>query len=326
MGTLRSRIRLAGIAIILVTLTIYGILSQKSELNDDANKIKITIAQFGDFFLYAPLYIALDEGYFSREGLDVTIINTGGDDKTWAAVISGSADFGVADPTFVAVSAARGQNGIVVANLVNGVPFWGITYLDVAPFTDAKSLANHSVATFPSPSTAYALQQKMFADAGLVPNIREGAFGTIIPMLKAGTADIGLELEPNVSLAVSEGAKIVYSLAERYGDFAMTGVTAKDTTATNNPQILVSLRSALQGALDLLHDEPDRAWAKLTERFPGVAPKVAREALNRALQDGVVPRSAAISREAWGKAIALRKEVGDLSGDAPYERFIWNPK
>jgi NitT/TauT family transport system substrate-binding protein len=274
-------------------------------------------------FLYAPLYVAVDGGFFRKEGLDVSIVNTGGDDKTWAAVLSGSAEFGVADPTFVAVSATRGQNGMVVASLVNGVPFWGITYKNIAPFRDAKDLAHYSVATFPSPSTAYALQKKMFSDAGLQSNIREGAFGAIIPMLKAGNADIGLELEPNVSQALSDGARIVYSMAERYGDFAITGVTTSDLTVQRDPALVRSVTKAIKGALDLLHGEPDRGLTLLAKRFPGISPAVAKAALDRALHDGVIPRSTTISEDAWNKAIRLRIEAGDLKDAATYGRFVW---
>ena len=265
----------------------------------------------------------MDGGFFRKEGLDVSIVNTGGDDKTWAAVLSGSAEFGVADPTFVAVSATRGQNGMVVASLVNGVPFWGITYKNIAPFRDAKDLAHYSVATFPSPSTAYALQKKMFSDAGLQSNIREGAFGAIIPMLKAGNADIGLELEPNVSQALSDGARIVYSMAERYGDFAITGVTTSDLTVQRDPALVRSVTKAIKGALDLLHGEPDRGLTLLAKRFPGISPAVAKAALDRALHDGVIPRSTTISEDAWNKAIRLRIEAGDLKDAATYGRFVW---
>jgi len=326
--TRRSRLVLVAVVLTVVVLAVYGIWPKGTgPPNGDGDPLRpITIAQFGDFFLYAPLYVAVDEGFFRKHGLDVSIVNTGGDDKTWAAVLSGSAEFGVADPTFVAISATRGQNGIVVANLVNGVPFWGITYRDIAPLENAKDLAPHSVATFSSPSTAYALQRKMFSDAGLAPNIREGAFGTIIPMLKAGTADIGLELEPNVSQAVADGAKIVYSLADRYGDFAITGVTASDLTVQQDPALVLSVRAALQDALDLLHNDPDRAMKSLAKRFPGLSAAVLRDALNRALREGVVPRSTTTSKDAWDKAIRLREEVGDLTEAAPYQRFVWIPK
>ncbi len=87
----------------------FAFLAKKPPQTAGTAKEKMTIAQAGDFFLYAPLYVALDSGIFEQEGLDAAITTTGGDDKTWAAVVSGSAQFGVADPTFVAVSTERGQ-------------------------------------------------------------------------------------------------------------------------------------------------------------------------------------------------------------------------
>lgn len=88
----------------------------------------VTIAQFGHMFLYLPLYVAQVNGYFTDEGLDAKIISTGGDEKTFAAVISDNAQFGVADPTFSAIAKERGNGGWVVASVVNGVPFWGIAF------------------------------------------------------------------------------------------------------------------------------------------------------------------------------------------------------
>jgi NitT/TauT family transport system substrate-binding protein len=316
------------LALAVVALAAYGVVRQwRSSAAPEMRTLRrITVAQFGDFFLYAPLYVAIDGGFARRRGLDVSIVNTGGDDKTWAAVLSGSAHFGVADPTFVAVSAARGEGGVVVASVVNGVPFWGITYKDLAPFKTAGDLAGHSVATFPSPSTAYALQQKMFADAGLPPNIREGAFGAIIPMLKAGTADIGLELEPNVSEAVRDGARIVYSMAEHYGAFAITGLTTRELTVRSDPTLVQDLRSAIQEALDLLHADRAASASILARRFPALAPRIADAALERALRAGVVPQSIDVTEEAWKKAVDLRMSVGDLSAPAPFDRFVWSPE
>jgi NitT/TauT family transport system substrate-binding protein len=313
---------------IIAGITIWSYYPSSHTVNPVGNSTelrRITIAQFGDFFLYAPLYIAADGGLFRKEGLDVSIVNTGGDDKTWAAVLSGSAAFGVADPTFVAVSAARGQHGVVIASLVNGVPFWGITYQKkIAPFNESKELGTYKVATFPSPSTAYSLQKKMYSDAGLEPNIREGGFGAIIPMLKAGDADIGLELEPNVSLAVKEGASIVYSLAKQYGDFAITGVTASDLTVQRDAALVHKVVASLQGALDMLHNNPEEALKLLSKRFPGLPQDVASEALHRVIRDGVIPKSTMISEVAWDKAIKLRVDIGDLKSAAPYKEFVWN--
>jgi hypothetical protein len=76
---------------------------------------------------------------------------------------------------FVVASSERGQPGRVVASIVNGVPFWGVTWkTDLKPISSASELRNLNVAAFPAPSTAYVLQEKMFKDAGLSVNISQG--------------------------------------------------------------------------------------------------------------------------------------------------------
>ncbi len=46
------------------------------------------------------------------------LVSTGGDEKTFTAVSTGNAQFGVSDPIFVAIARQRGQGGKVVAGIV----------------------------------------------------------------------------------------------------------------------------------------------------------------------------------------------------------------
>jgi len=273
----------------------------------------VTIAQAGEFYLYAPLYVAADQGLFSRRGVGATITSTGGDEKTWAAVISGSAQFGIADPTFVAVASQRGQPGRIIGTIVNGVPFWGIAKNPAIPIiTDASQLKGYTVATFPSPSTAYTLQKRMFESAGLQPNIREGAFGTLGALVESGQVDIALELEPNVSVAVGKGYRVIYSLAERYGDFTITGLTATPEYLRHNRATVTAVVGGLQDALDYIHAHPEESARLLAKRFPEIPPDVARQALQRVLSAGIIPKSIAVSGHAWSKALQLRIDAGDV--------------
>lgn len=285
----------------------------------------ITIAQFGDFFLYAPLYVAIDGGFFSSAGLDVSLVSTGGDETTWATVLSGRAQFGVADPIFIAIAGARGQPGKVVAALVTGVPFWGVTTdSDVDSVATASDLEGLTVATFPSPSTAYALQRDMFEDAGLTPSIREGPPGTLLALLQAGQADVALELEPTVSQVVADGGRIVYSMADLYGDFAITGLTTRPATVQDDPDLVRDVVCGIQRALNLIASSPDSALTLLRARFPEVAPDVAEAALLRAVSAGVIPARAELSQVAWDRAVSVRQEVGDLTDDARFVDYVDN--
>ena len=55
---------------------------------------KVTLNEVAHSIFYAPQYVAIEEGYFKDEGLDLTLITGFGADKTMTAVISGEADIG----------------------------------------------------------------------------------------------------------------------------------------------------------------------------------------------------------------------------------------
>jgi len=287
--------------------------------------IRITIAQAGDFYLYAPLYVAKDKGFFAKRGLDVTIVSTGGDDKTWAAVISQSAQFGIADPTFIAIASQRGQPGKIISTIVNGVPFWGITKNpQIAAISQPSGLNHYTVATFPSPSTAYTLQKHMFLKGGLQPKIREGAFGTLLALVQANQADIALELEPNVSQELENGYHIVYSMADVYGDFTITGLTATPRYIHANQPTVRAVVSALAESLAFIHNNPDDCADLLARRFPEVKRTVAVAALRRVLAAGIIPSTPAVAEPAWRKALQLRIDAGDLSPQTQPMSYVDN--
>jgi len=315
---------LAVIAAALLTLAIF--LHYRTESQSPGSALRpITIAQAGDFYLYAPLYIAADKGFFASNGLNVNIVSTGGDEKTWAAVISGSAEFGVADPTFIAIASQRGQPGKIISTIVNGVPFWGITKNPSIPvIKNPSELDNYTVATFPSPSTAYTLQRKMFEAGGLKPKIREGGFGTLLALVEAGQADIALELEPNVSQAVKNGYRIVYSLSDVYGDFTMTGLTATPDYIKSNPKVVAATVKSIQEALDFLHQDPEDSADILAKRFPEIKKDVAIAALHRVLSAGIIPKSTEVNQDAWHKALQLRIDAGDLKQPQNIMDFVDN--
>jgi NitT/TauT family transport system substrate-binding protein len=298
---------------VIAVLVCGGIAYNFGRRPQQSNLTAVKLAEVGEFFIYMPLYIAQGKGFFREEGLDLAIVNTGGDDKSVAAVISGSADFGVGDPTFAAIAGLQGQNIKVVASIVNGVPFWGVTKNPRVPeITSPAQLRGFSVATFPSPSTAFTLQAQMFREGGLEPNIKQAQFGTLLPLLDTGTVDIVLELEPNVSTAVAQGARVVYSMAKAYGNFAITGLTVSQKTIDGRRDLVERLVRAIDRAEKFAHENPDEAISIAKSRFPSISPAIAEQAMKRMLDGRTYPQNAVITTEAWQKAVQLRVDAGDL--------------
>lgn len=285
---------------------------------------EVTVAQVGEFFIYLPLYYAEERGFFERNGLKVKLVSSGGDEKSVAAVISGTADFGVGDPTFAAIAKEKGQDVRVIASVVNGVPFWGISKRsDLKPITDPKQLAGLKVATFPKPSTAYVLQEEMFEEGGLKPSIVQAQFGALLPLLETRAADVVLELEPNVSTAEANGAKVLYSMAAAYPDFAITGVTVSGKMIRDKPTLVSAFSLAMDQAMKAAHSNPADVVAMAKARFPNLPPAVVESAVRRMLQSNTFPQSAATSESGWQKAIALRLDSGDLKDRKMSEGILW---
>ena len=54
----------------------------------------VTLSEVAHSIFYAPQYVAIEEGYFEEEGIDLTLVNSGGADKVMTAIVSGEADIG----------------------------------------------------------------------------------------------------------------------------------------------------------------------------------------------------------------------------------------
>jgi len=287
-----------------------------------AKKVEpVKIAQFGHVFLYMPLYVAQDKGFFKDEGLDVTLISTGGDEKTFTAVSTGNAQFGVSDPTFAAIARERGQGGKVVAGIVRGVPFWVVSFDDkLKKIDNPTQFQGHKIATYTAPSTSYAVMKSILQNGGhpVDAKIVQGAFGTLLALLKAKQADMALDIEPIVSIATSQGAHVVYSPASKLGDFAFTGLTVSDSYFNTHPGQIQGAVNALSRAMNFIQKDFEGTVAVAKKQFADVPEPVIREALKRLIQEGTIPKSPVLTKGAWDRAIALRRELGDMKGSGSF--------
>ncbi|MCH5165662.1 MAG: ABC transporter substrate-binding protein [Clostridiales bacterium] len=68
-----------------------------SACNDDG-KTTVRLCEVTHSIFYAPLYIAINNGYFDDENIKIKLSNGGGADKVMTSVISGSADIGLMGP------------------------------------------------------------------------------------------------------------------------------------------------------------------------------------------------------------------------------------
>lgn len=87
------------------------------EADTDENKeekVKVTLNEVAHSIFYAPMYVAIEEGYFDEEGIDLDLVCGFGADKTMTAVISGEADIGFMGSEASIYTYAEGATDYVV--------------------------------------------------------------------------------------------------------------------------------------------------------------------------------------------------------------------
>ena len=77
-------------ALAVLSLTACG--GQKT--SQTSSLTPVTLNEVAHSIFYAPQYVAIENGYFKDEGIDLTLVTGFGADKTATAVVSGEADIG----------------------------------------------------------------------------------------------------------------------------------------------------------------------------------------------------------------------------------------
>ena len=83
------------IRIITVALLTAALLSGCSPKTDSAESgKKVVLNEVAHSIFYAPMYVAIEEGYFADEGINLELVTGYGADKTMTALLTGEADIG----------------------------------------------------------------------------------------------------------------------------------------------------------------------------------------------------------------------------------------
>ena len=89
------------------------ILSGCGKTDGGANK-KVVLNEVAHSIFYAPMYVAIEEGYFRDSGIDLELVTGFGADKTMTAVLSGEADIGFMGPETTVYTYNEGASDVVV--------------------------------------------------------------------------------------------------------------------------------------------------------------------------------------------------------------------
>ena len=251
---------------------------QKSEKSEKDSKdsgtekelVDVKLNEVAHSIFYAPQYVAIEEGYFTKEGIRLECVTGFGADKTMTAVLSGDADIGFMGAEASVYAYQEGANDAVVnfAQLTQRAGNFLVARKEMPDFKwsdlKGKDILGGRAGGMPEMVFEYILKQN-----GLDPqkdmNIDQSIdFGSTAAAFSGGQGDFTVEFEPSATALEKEGAGyVVASCGVDSGYVPYTAYSAKKSFMEKNPEIVQGFVNALQKGMDYVNSHSAEEIAKI---------------------------------------------------------------
>ena len=205
---------------------------------------------------YAPLYLAIEKGYFKDEGLSVELTNGGGADKTMAALLSGNADVAFCGPeaAIYVINEGKADPPKVFGQLTkrDGSFLLGRTPDDAFTWDklENKTIIAGRTGGVPAMTFEYVVNKHGLKNGVNVTLDNSVQFNLMGPSFEGGNGDYVTLFEPTASEFQAAGkGYIVASVGEESGEIPYTAFMALTTYITQNRDVLVKFITAIQRAV-----------------------------------------------------------------------------
>ena len=321
-------ISLATAVVLAVTALPLGVFAAKK---DEAKLAKVTLNEVANSIFYAPQYVAIEEGYFKDEGLDMTLITGFGADKTMTAVISGEADIGFmgAEASIYAYQEGATDPVVNFAQLTQRAGNFLVAREEMPDFKwedlKGRKVLGGRKGGMPEMVFEYILKQNGLdpqKDLSIDQSIDFGA--TAAAFTGDNSADFTVEFEPSATALEKQGAGyVVASLGVDSGYVPYTSYSAKTSYMEKNPDIMQKFTNALQKGMDYVQKHTPEEIARVIEpQFPETDLDTITAIVKRYYDQDTWKENLVFGQEGFELLQDILEDAGELKERTPYEELV----
>ena len=305
-------ISLAAAVVLAVAALPMGVFAAKKDSTEE-KLTKVTLNEVAHSIFYAPQYVAIEEGYFKDEGLDLALVTGFGADKTMTAVISGEADIGFMGAEASVYAYQEGATDPVVnfAQLTQRAGNFLVAREEMPDFKwedlkDKKVLGGRK-GGMPEMVFEYILRKNGLDPQKDLTIDQSIDFGSTAAAFTGDTsAAFTVEFEPSATALEKEGAGyVVASLGVDSGYVPYTSYSAKTSYMEKNPEIIQKFTNALQKGMEYVQSHTPEEIAEV------IAPQFAETDLDTVT--AIVKRY--YDQDTWKSNLIFEKESFELLED-----------
>ena len=323
-------ISLAAAVVLAVTALPMGVFAAKKDSMEE-KLTKVTLNEVAHSIFYAPQYVAIEEGYFKDEGLDLTLVTGFGADKTMTAVISGEADIGFMGAEASVYAYQEGATDAVVnfAQLTQRAGNFLVAREEMPDFKwedlkDKKVLGGRK-GGMPEMVFEYILRKNGLDPQKDLTIDQSIDFGYTAAAFTGDTsADFTVEFEPSATALEKEGAGyVVASLGVDSGYVPYTSYSAKTSYMEKNPEIIQKFTNALQKGMEYVQSHtPEEIAEVIAPQFAETDLDTVTAIVKRYYDQDTWKSNLIFEKESFELLEDILEDSGELSERVSYENLI----
>ncbi len=311
--------------------------TQTSETHSDTTKtdttsvpVSVTLNEVAHSIFYAPMYVAIENGYFEDEGIELTVVTGFGADKTMIAVLSGEADIGFMGSESSIYTYNEGANDYVVnfAQLTQRAGNFLVARKEMSDFDwndlKSKNILGGRKGGMPEMVFEYILKQHNI-DPATDLNINQSIdFGSTAAAFSEGLGDYTIEFEPGATTLESENkGYVVASLGEDSGYVPYTAYCAKQSYINKHPDTIQGFTNALQKGMDYVQSHSPSEIAKVIEpQFPETELDTITTIVTRYYDQDTWKADLVFEKSSFDLLQDILETAGELEQRAPYKALV----
>lgn len=291
---------------------------------------RVVLNEVAHSVFYAPMYVAIEEGYFEKEGIALELVTGFGADKTMTAVLTDEADIGFMGSESTVYTYAGGTTDYVVsfAQLTQRAGNFLVSREPVADFDwkllQGKSVLGGRAGGMPEMVFEYILKKNNLNPSADLTIDQSVDFGSTAAAFSGGQADFTVEFEPHATSLEEKGdGYVVASLGESSGFVPYTAFSAKKSYLENNPQTIQSFVNALQRGMDYVGSHsPSEIAASIAPQFPETELSTLTAIIERYASQDTWKGDLIFEEDSFTLLQNILEEAGELEERVPYADLV----
>lgn len=321
------------VIIIIVAVIIAGavIYSMNNKTNDNELK-KISVNEVARSVFYAPQYVAINNGFFKEEGLEIELTTGQGADKVMTAVLAGQSDIGFAGPeaSIYVYNEGKEDYAEVFAQMTKRDGSFLVSKTDTDNFSwndlKGKTVIPGRKGGVPYMTFEYVLKQNGInpeTDVNLDDSIK---FDLMAGAFAGGDAEYVTLFEPTASMTEEAGkGYFVASVGEASGEIPYTAYFAKKSYIEKNKDIIQGFTNAIYKGQQWIKQHSAKEIAEVIQDFfPDTDLDMLTKSIQSYMDIDAWNDTPVLKEEAFNRLQTVMKEAGELDKEAPYNKVINN--